>query len=108
VTSAVHQAVCSPVRNPVYVPVQKADLFARTRAGRASAAAHAVGPRAAAAGRLGDRQGPWFNNMIGAVELEGRSSVFRLERTVAGDDEPLESSSSSASPRERSTGPVRR
>jgi phosphodiesterase/alkaline phosphatase D-like protein len=91
VTSAVHQAVCSPVRNPVYVPVQKADRFARTRAGRA-------------VGRLLMRsagvplppvdweisQGPWFSNMIGALELEGRSSLFRLERTVPGDDEPLE------------------
>jgi hypothetical protein len=79
------------VRNPVYVPVQKADVFARTRAGRAL-------------GRLLMRsagvrlppvdweisQGPWFSNMIGALELEGRSSVFRLERTVPGDDEPLE------------------
>ena len=34
--------------------------------------------------------GPWFSNMIGALELEGRGSVFRLERTVAGDGEPLE------------------
>ena len=91
VTSAVHQAVCSPVRNPVYVPVQKADRFARTRTGRAF-------------GRLLMRSvrvplppvdwevahGPWFRNMIGALELEGREAVFRLERTLAGDGEPLE------------------
>jgi hypothetical protein len=79
------------VRNPVYVPVQKADLFARTRAGRALGRLlmrSARVPLPPVDWEIG--QGPWFNNMIGAVELEGRSSVFRLERTVAGDDEPLE------------------
>jgi hypothetical protein len=104
VTSAVHQAVCSPVRNPVYVPVQKADRFARTRAGRAL-------------GRLLMRsagvplppvdweitQGPWFSNMIGALELEGRTSVFRLERSV-DDDEPLETVLERTTPQGRCVG----
>ena len=91
VTSAVHQAVCSPVRNPVYVPVQKADVFARTRAGRA------VGRLLMRSARVPlppvdweVTEGPWFSNMIGALELEGRRSLFRLERTVPGEGEPLE------------------
>ena len=91
VTSAVHQAVCSPVRNPVYRPVQLMDRFARTQGGRA------VGRALMRAARVPlppvdwsvDR-GPTFANAIGALEIEGRTSLFRLERTVAGDGQPLE------------------
>ena len=36
-------------------------------------------------------QGPHFTNAIGALELEGRRSLFRLERAVLGaDGESLE------------------
>ena len=91
VTSAVHQAVCSPVRNPVYVPVQKADVFARTRAGRAFGRLlmrSARVPLPPVDWEVG--HGPWFSNMIGALELEGRTSVFRLERSVDDADAPLD------------------
>ncbi len=92
VTSAVHQAVCSPVRNPVNRPVQLGDRFARTPVGRAL-------------GRLLMRtagvplididwridHGPHFANEIAVLELDGARAVFRLERALPGDpDERLE------------------
>ena len=91
VTSAVHQAVCSPVRNPVNRPVQWADRLARTVVGRA------IGRALLASVRLPPPDqtwridhGPWFDNLIAALEMEGRGSVLRLERAVPGDpDEPL-------------------
>ena len=92
VTSAVHQAVCSPVRNPVYRPVQKADRFARTSAGRTVGRwlMRSAGVPLPSVSWQVDH-GPTFENAIGVLELEGRSSVFRLERTLPDDAEPLES-----------------
>ena len=88
VTSAVHQAVCSPVRNPVNRPVQLADRFARTAAGRALGRllmrAAGVPPPSA---RWRVDHGPRFDNEIGAVELDGRHALFRLERALPGDCE---------------------
>ena len=88
VTSAVHQAVCSPVRNPVNRAVQLADRFARTAAGRAVgrllARSAGVAPPEV---RWKVDHGPWFDNEIGAVELTGRSALFRLERALPGDRE---------------------
>ncbi len=80
-----------PVRNPVYRPVQVLDRFARTRGGLALGrllmrlARVPLPPVMWAVDR-----GPHFTNAIGALELEGQSSLFRLERTVPGDGEPLE------------------
>lgn len=91
VVSAVHQAVCSPVRNPVQRPVQLADRFTRTAVagtiGRLLARSAGV-----AAPEVGWRveHGPWFDNQVAALELDGRRSLLRLERTVPGDpEEPL-------------------
>ncbi len=92
VTSAVHQAVCSPVRNPVDKAIQLGDRFARTVAGRALGRllARSAGVRAPKLTWRVDH-GPWFDNEIGTIELTGRSALFRLERAVPGDpDERLE------------------
>jgi hypothetical protein len=69
--------------------IRTADRFARTRAGRW------VGRRLArSAGvpqpqvRWDLDQGPWFQNQIAALELEGRHSLLRLEQAVMVDDEP--------------------
>jgi hypothetical protein len=88
VTSAVHQAVCSPVRNPVNKPIQLGDRFARTRAGRwvgrrLARSAGVPGPEV----RWDLDHGPWFHNQIAAVELEGGSSLLRLEQAVVLDGE---------------------
>lgn len=88
VTSAVHQAVCSPVRNPVNRPIQLGDRFARSAPGRA------VGRLLMRAARVPLPEvawrvdhGPRFDNEIAALELEGRRSLFRLERALPGDPE---------------------
>ena len=92
VTSAVHQAVCSPVRNPVNRKIQTADRFARTPVGRGMGRLLARSAGVAAPDvTWGVDHGPWFDNEIGAIELEGRSALFRLERAIPGDpDERLE------------------
>ena len=92
VTSAVHQAVCSPVRNPVNKALQMGDRFARSPVGRGIGRllARSAGVSAPDVTWRVDH-GPWFDNEIGAIELEGRSALFRLERAVPGDpDERLE------------------
>ncbi len=92
VTSVVHQAVCSPVRNPVDRTIQTGDRFASTAAGRwvGRLLARTAGVRAPAV-RWQVDHGPWFDNEIGAIEMDGRSALFRLERAVPGDaDERLE------------------
>ncbi|MBC7374245.1 MAG: alkaline phosphatase D family protein [Frankiales bacterium] len=92
VTSAVHQAVCSPVRNPVDRKIQAGDRFASTAAGRwiGRLLARTAGVTAPAVTWRVDH-GPWFDNEIGAIELAGGSALFRLERAVPGDaDERLE------------------
>ena len=80
------------MRNPVNRPVQVGDRFARTAAGRALGrllmrAAGVPQPEV----RWQVDHGPNFDNEIGAIELAGRSSLFRLERALPGDpDERLE------------------
>ena len=87
VTSAVHQAVCSPVRNPVNQAVRTGDRFARSRAGRW------VGRRLARGVRVPPPEvhwdvdhGPWFRNQVAALGLEGRAAELRLEEAVLVDD----------------------
>ena len=88
VTSAVHQAVCSPVRNPVNRPIQLADRFARSPVGRAIgwALMRSAGVALPEAHWHIDH-GPRFDNEIAALELEGRRALVRLERAVPGSPE---------------------
>ncbi len=92
VQSKVHQAVCSPVRNPVNRPIQLGDRFAGTSFGRVLGhwlAASARVPRPQLSWRIDYK--PRFDNEIGAIELDGREALFRLERAIPGDpDESLE------------------
>ena len=92
VTSAVHQAVCSPVRNPVHRPVQLGDRFARTPAGRAVGRLLLRSARVPASAVTWEvEHGPRFENQIASLLLEGRRSTVRWERALPGDpDEPLE------------------
>jgi hypothetical protein len=90
VTSAVHQAVCSPVRNPVNRPIQLGDRFARTVAGRALGRALMVAtrvPKPQLWWRIDN--GPRFDNEIAALELQGRRALLRLERALPGHAEEL-------------------
>ena len=81
VQSKVTQLVCSPVRNPVQRTIQMVDRFARTEPGvkfgrllRRSARV----PRAGVDWRVD--AGPWFDNEIATLDLQGREAQFTLER----------------------------
>jgi len=75
------------VRNPVNRPIQVGDRFARTPVGRAVGRALARAarvPRSTVSWHVA--HGPWFDNLIGAVELGDGSALCRLERAVPGRD----------------------
>ena len=84
VTSAVHQAVCSPFRNPLDGFERRVIRFGTSRP------AHAIGRALARAAGVGDpdvrwriSDGPWFDNQVASLELDGRDARLRLERTRA-------------------------
>jgi len=85
VRSAVYQAVCSPVRNPLDARERRAIRLAMSRPAGVLARALARG-----AGvddpPVGWRScgGPWFDNQIATLEIDGRSMVMRLERARPG------------------------
>ena len=90
-SSAVYQAVCSPLRNTLSKPERLAMLFGWSRAGelvfKALARAAGVGPDALRWRLTHER--PCFDNHIGTVELRGRRARLRIEKTVpAGTDDP--------------------
>jgi hypothetical protein len=84
--SAVYQAVCSPFRNPL----DRHERFV-VRIGDSSAGevvAHALArlsgvPEPDLRWRL--VQSPTFDNQFATLELDGRSALFRIERTVRDD-----------------------
>ncbi|MGH2962889.1 MAG: alkaline phosphatase D family protein, partial [Solirubrobacterales bacterium] len=84
VTSAVYQAVCSPFRNPLDARERRTIKanFTRPAARIARALARAARvPAPEIDWRL--CEGPYFDNQVGTLTLEDRSSTFRLEKTVA-------------------------
>jgi hypothetical protein len=87
--SAVYQAVCSPVRNPLAHRARRAIRLAHTRPARwvGDALARAAGvppPRI----RWRDLAGPFFDNQIAALDFDGRCATLRLERAVGELDGP--------------------
>lgn len=88
VQSAVYQAVCSPYRNPLEANERRVvraafsrpfELLARTLARLAGAPDPEIG------WRLLD--GPYFDNQVGTLHLDGRTATARLDKTVAGDED---------------------
>jgi len=89
VRSAVYQATCSPLRNPldtkerrvVKAAVSKpAYAFARVLSRAAGVESEPVRWRS-----LGD--GPWFDNQVATLELDGRRMGFRIEKALPHDDD---------------------
>ena len=88
-TSAVHQAVCSPVRNPLDKKERRVIRFATTGFARG------VGWVLRKAGRAPDPsirwklvEGPWFDNQIGTLRHDGCHADVHLDKTMpVGDDE---------------------
>ena len=93
--SPVYQAVCSPYRNPLDQNERRVVRagFTRTSAAVAGALARLAGaPDPGIRWRLLD--GPYFDNQVATLRLEGRKASMRLEKTVPGrdDDGALEES----------------
>jgi hypothetical protein len=86
VRSAVHQAVCSPVRNPLDSREKRA-----IKAGM-SPATHAVTRLLARSAGVPDprirwriQEGPWFDNVLATLDVDGRRLDLRIERTPPGE-----------------------
>ena len=88
VRSAVYQATCSPLRNPlnkkeksiIEAMVTKPALAA-TRVLSQLAGVESEPVRWRSIGRS-----PWFDNQVATLELDGRRMDFRIEKALPGDD----------------------
>ena len=88
VESRVVQAVCSPYRNPLDERERRAIRLGFTRAFGAFARILARLARAPDPGiRWRLLEGPYFDNQVGTVRLDGREAIVRLDKTVAGDED---------------------
>jgi hypothetical protein len=83
VQSAVYQATCSPVRNPLDRHEKRVVRLGGSRA------AHATGRALARTAGVKDPdlrwrfvKRPWFDNQIATLELCDREALLRIERTV--------------------------
>ena len=87
--SGVWQAVCSPYRNPLgkqerqTIRIGMSQGFARfTRA-----LARLAGVRDAGIGWRMKGDGPWFDNQVATLEIDGRAISMRLEKAVPVDED---------------------
>jgi PhoD-like phosphatase len=88
VRSTVAQVVCSPYRNPLAHHERRAIRagFSRPFAAFARGLARLAGaPDPGIRWRL--LEGPYFDNQVGTVRLDGRSASVRLDKTVAGEED---------------------
>ena len=87
----VYQVVCSPLRDPLDARERRAIKLAMTPA--AERLAHLL---ARAAGVEGEpltweiSDGPWFDNQVATLDLDGRRCTFTLEKAQGpADEDPL-------------------
>jgi hypothetical protein len=85
--SAVYQAVCSPYRNPLANHERRVIRIGFSRP--FTAAMHALA-RAAGATEPGLdwklRDGPYFDNQVATIRLDGRGAQMKLDKTVEGEE----------------------
>jgi hypothetical protein len=89
VRSAVYQAVCSPLRNPLDSKERRVINAAMTRT------AHAIARGLAKAAGVKDPpvrwrlvdDGPWFDNQVGTLLIEGRKIEMALDKAVEGESD---------------------
>ncbi|MDQ6749634.1 MAG: alkaline phosphatase D family protein [Actinomycetota bacterium] len=91
VRSSVYQAVCSPLRNPLDSRERRVIKLGMTRG--AELAAHALARSAgvedpAVRWRICD--GPWFDNQVAGLEIDGRAMTLRLEKARLGEGGRIE------------------
>jgi hypothetical protein len=88
VRSHVFQAVCSPYRNPLEARERRIIRLGTTRGlelvTRALAAAAGVAEPDVRWRMVGD--GPWFDNQLGTLRIDGRAIELRLEKAVPVDE----------------------
>jgi hypothetical protein len=84
----VYQAVCSPLRNPLDANEKRAIRLAMT------SAAELVGRGLARAAGVESEsltweisEGPWFDNQLATLHLDGRRCTFQLEKALGGGQE---------------------
>jgi hypothetical protein len=86
VESAVYQAVCSPLRNPLDARERRVIKVAASRPAhvltRALARAAGVADPSVHWRSLDDS--PWFDNQVASLEIVGRRSELRLDKAVPG------------------------
>src|SRR5215218_2936002 len=88
VRSAVYQAVCSPLRNPLDSRERRVVSWAMSRT------AHAIGRGLAKAAGVRDPSvrwrlvddGPWFDNQVGTLTIDGRQIDMTLDKAVPGEE----------------------
>ena len=88
IRALVFQAACSPYRNPLSTRERAVirAAFSRPMTAATRALARAAGAPAPGIGwRL--LHGPFFDNQVASLVIEGRGAVMRLEKTVAGDSD---------------------
>jgi hypothetical protein len=88
VRSQVYQAVCSPFRNPLDNRERRVIrlLFRRAAAAVAQALSRGAGvPRPEIGWRL--LEGPYFDNQVATLTLDGRAARIKLEKTSPGEAE---------------------
>jgi hypothetical protein len=87
VQSNVYQAVCSPYRNPLESKERKVIRIGMSRGFEAFTRALARSAGVADPGvrwrMIGD--GPWFDNQVATLEIDGREIAMRLEKAVPVD-----------------------
>jgi hypothetical protein len=92
VRSAVYQAVCSPLRNPLNKRERHAMRAAASRPAHAAmrALARAAGVRDPSVHWRALDDSPWFDNQVASLKIEGRANTMRLDKAVPGpnDHEP--------------------
>jgi hypothetical protein len=89
VDSNVWQAVCSPFRNPLDEKEKRALRIAKSAPGRVAARglARLAGVRRPSIDWHIDKRGPWFDNQIATITIDGRRAKLVLEKTVPDGDE---------------------
>ena len=88
IASAVYQAVCSPYRNPLDSRERLAIKAGFSRP--FSAAMRALGGSAGASDpgiRWRLAEGPYFDNQVATIRLEGRRATIKLDKTVPGEED---------------------
>jgi PhoD-like phosphatase len=86
--SPAYQAVCSPYRNPLDLKERRAIRAGFSRPFTAAMRAMAEAAGAADPGiRWRLAEGPYFDNQVATLRLDGRGAVIQLDKTVPGENE---------------------